>query len=376
MGRPFAVLVVEPLEADRELIELVLRSQCPAATVSAVGDALDVADAIYTRTFDIVILSDALHWARLDDVVALVRRRHPATVVIVASGGGDGRRDVAAGGVVCDGFSFKTPQGLVRLPRLIERALEARPHERVGEPPARPEPHPSARDAARDVALLFAHDLREPMQQIERLARAAGARASDEGTTTLLRRIGQCAERAHTMLGSAVDYLKVDRHHHQPQQVDLTVCLQEAIDNLRPSIDESHAQIRAGRLPVVIGDHEPLVHVFQNLIANAIKFRGPEIPIVTISCEDRDRQHVLVFHDNGVGISAADGDRIFGVGSRLPGSAHIPGSGLGLALCRAIVERHGGQMSIDVSGELLGSKFVVTLPRVPDSVLLERETDA
>ena len=362
-----SVLIVDASAAERELIALLLERHIPAATVTSVGDALAFADALYSRPQDVVIASDSLGWTDVNDLVALVRRRLPGAAVIIASATMNAAAPPPDYGVVCDGWVVKTTSGLVRLPRLVSDVLAA---PRASTPPNQPAPPPgtapndSSEDShsADDVALLFSHDLREPLQQIVRLVRTKGT--NDKDTSTLLRRVLHCAERANAMLDSAVEYLSLGRSTPEKRLVDLNVCLQQALDNLRTSIEESHAQVRADDLPVVYGDPEQLVHLFQNLISNAIKFRGPEIPIVMISCEDRRDEHALLFRDNGIGVPPGQAERIFGVRARLHTNDQIPGTGLGLALCRAIVQRHGGRMSLE-PGEGQGSTFVVTLPRAP-----------
>jgi signal transduction histidine kinase len=111
-----------------------------------------------------------------------------------------------------------------------------------------------------------------------------------------------------------------------------------------------------------MGDEQQMVHLFQNLVSNAIKFRSREHPVVTISCETRDDQFLLAFQDNGIGIPQEFTERIFELGKRLHTREEYPGSGIGLALCRRIVERHGGRIWC-VSREGEGSTFYVLLPR-------------
>jgi len=371
-----SVLIVDTSTAERELITLLIERHIPAATVVAVGEALAFADAIYSRPPDVIIASDALSWTSVHDLVALVRRRLPATAVIIASANMNASTLPADYGVICDAWVVKTTSGLVRLPRLVTEVLAAPRGSMPPRAPQQPDAAAPTTDAAAepdtpsDVALLFSHDLREPLQQIVRLVRARGASDKDTPTSTLLRRVLHCAERANAMLDSAVEYLSLGRSTAEKRLVDLNICLQQALDNLRTSIEESHAQVRADDLPVVYGDPEQLVHLFQNLISNAIKFRGPEIPIVMISCEDRRDVHALLFRDNGIGVPADQAERIFGVRARLHTSEQIPGTGLGLALCRAIVQRHGGLMTLE-STEGQGSTFVVTLPRASRETMVD-----
>jgi light-regulated signal transduction histidine kinase (bacteriophytochrome) len=137
----------------------------------------------------------------------------------------------------------------------------------------------------------------------------------------------------------------------------------KALENLRSSITESQAEATSAHLPTTVGDELQLLHLFQNLLSNAIKFRRREPPVIRVSAEARDNQWLLSFHDNGIGIPQAFLDRIFTMGQRLHTREEYPGTGMGLALCRRIVERHGGRIWAE-SGSVDGSTFHVLLPRV------------
>jgi light-regulated signal transduction histidine kinase (bacteriophytochrome) len=164
------------------------------------------------------------------------------------------------------------------------------------------------------------------------------------------------------MLDDMVEYLSVTSRTVASTEVDLNACLKQAMSNLRTVVEETHAQIRSPQLPASTGDQSQLVHVFQNLLSNAIKFRGTRPPMVTITCEPHGSQWLLGVHDNGIGIPKEFTERIFELGRRLHTREEYPGSGIGLALCRRIVERHGGRIWAESqNGE--GSTFYVLLPR-------------
>ena len=166
------------------------------------------------------------------------------------------------------------------------------------------------------------------------------------------------------MLDGMLEYLDLAARDTAPTMVDLNVCLQEAIDNLRSAIDEADADISSERLPFTMGDEYQLLHLFQNLLSNAIKFRGQERPRIRISAEPQGDHSLLRFRDNGIGIAQPFVERIFEMGQRLHTREEYPGLGIGLALCRRIVERHGGLIWVE-SGDASGSVFCVLLPASP-----------
>jgi light-regulated signal transduction histidine kinase (bacteriophytochrome) len=130
---------------------------------------------------------------------------------------------------------------------------------------------------------------------------------------------------------------------------------------LRSAIDESEAVVTYGPLPVVIADPDQLVDVFQNLIGNAIKYQGDRKPRVHVSASNDGRNHIFSVKDNGIGIGADFHDRIFDMFQRLHLQDVYSGTGIGLTLCKRIVERHGGQIWVkSTPGE--GSEFFFSIP--------------
>src|SRR5207249_2894982 len=134
-----------------------------------------------------------------------------------------------------------------------------------------------------------------------------------------------------------------------------------AIANLKVAIAESNATITREPLPKVSADAVQLTQVFQNLIGNAIKFHGSEPPRIHVAAQRRENEWLFSVRDNGIGIDPRNFDRIFDLFQRLHTRQEYPGTGMGLAICKKIVERHGGQMWVE-SKPGQGSAFFFTLP--------------
>jgi len=145
------------------------------------------------------------------------------------------------------------------------------------------------------------------------------------------------------------------------EPVPLTDAVEWAKSNLLLAIEEAKAEIHVGELPVLQGNRVQFCQLMQNLIGNAIKYRGPEPPVVEVRCETHDSEHVITVSDNGVGIAAQFQERIFGLFKRAHGKSY-PGAGVGLALSKKIVERHGGRIWVE-SKVGQGSDFRFTVPR-------------
>src|SRR6185503_17525915 len=132
--------------------------------------------------------------------------------------------------------------------------------------------------------------------------------------------------------------------------------------NLRAALEESGAQLDCDPLPEVEGDELQLTQLMQNLIGNAVKFRGDASPRIHVSCVERDDEFEIAVRDNGIGIEAQYFERIFMVFQRLHDKGQYPGTGIGLAICKKVMDRHGGRIWLE-SSPGGGSRFLFTLPK-------------
>ena len=175
------------------------------------------------------------------------------------------------------------------------------------------------------------------------------------------------ASRMQKLISDLLAYSRVQAVD-QFRSVIIDDVLKQALANLELAIEESHASIECAALPTVMADGRSLMAVFQNLIGNAIKFRGASALRVNISAERKGQEWVFVVRDNGIGIDPRHADRIFVIFQRLHTKVEYPGTGIGLAICKKIVEYHGGR--IWVESELgKGAAFYFTLPAVnPETV--------
>ena len=165
------------------------------------------------------------------------------------------------------------------------------------------------------------------------------------------------------LISDLVDYSRAGTGEVPREPVDCEVALRQAVSNLRMLIVESGAEVTHGVLPRLRADFTQLVQVFQNLIGNAIKYRGPEAPRIEVQANRAGPHWEFSVADNGVGVSEQTAAHIFSIFERLPGGGTTPGAGVGLALCKRIVERHGGTIRVDPAKEK-GSTFRFTLPAV------------
>jgi PAS domain S-box-containing protein len=213
-------------------------------------------------------------------------------------------------------------------------------------------------------AYVTAHDLQEPLRGISVMSELLQRRYAghlDEGAHELIAQVVASADRMRNLIGDLLKYSQTLNAGEIPlTRVATKAAVQWAVNNLKQSIEDSAAVVEIGELPEVRGDMVNLVVLFQNLIGNAIKYRGSGSLRIAISAAAEDHEWVFSLADNGIGIDPAYHKKIFGLFKRLHG-AQYQGTGIGLALCRRIVENHGGSIWVE-SEPGKGATFKFTLP--------------
>jgi PAS domain S-box-containing protein len=213
-------------------------------------------------------------------------------------------------------------------------------------------------------AYVASHDLQEPLRAVsnylELLARRYPGQG-DEKAGNYIRFAVQGASRMQTLIDDLLAFSRVGSQRKPFDQVDTNAAARQALDQLRKTIRESGAVVTRDHLPSIQGDYTGLVQVFQNLLGNAIKFKKDGPPEIHISAERQDQSWVFSVRDNGIGVAPEHAGRIFEVFNRLHSRDEIPGSGVGLAICKRIVEYHEGRIWVESRlGE--GSTFRFTIP--------------
>jgi PAS domain S-box-containing protein len=254
--------------------------------------------------------------------------------------------------------------GLVGISRDITEHKEAA--EKVQRYAARLEA--SNRDL-QDFAHVASHDLQEPLRKIQAFGDRLRAKCGDalgETGRDYLTRMSDAAGRMQTLINDLLSFSRVTTKAQPFVPVDLDKVLRAVLDDLEVRIEQTQARIEAGPLGTIEADPLQMRQLFQNLIGNALKFHKENVPpLVRIHSQrlngELPPRLEIVWVDNGIGFDQKYADRIFGIFQRLHGRGQYEGSGVGLAICKKIVERHGG--TITTSGKLgEGATFVATLP--------------
>jgi PAS domain S-box-containing protein len=213
-------------------------------------------------------------------------------------------------------------------------------------------------------AYVASHDLKEPLRAVSGcvgLLKRHYEGKLDERASEFMAHIVDGAARMETLIDGLLAFSRVGTQGGELQPVECAKALGTALQNLAASIEESGALVTHDTLPAANGDLPQLVSLFQNLIGNALKFRQKAPPRIHVSAERNGRQWRFSVRDNGFGIAPQYFERIFGVFQRLHTRREYPGTGIGLAICKKIVERHGGRIWLEsLPGE--GATFYFSLP--------------
>jgi signal transduction histidine kinase len=358
--QPLRVLFVEDQPADVELEKRALREHGFDVQGCAVQDAEQFLNEVRKGACDIVLADYNLpQWNGMEAVSLLRREGLDIPVILVTGALGEARA------VEClkDGAAdYLLKEHLTRLPDSVRQALR--------EKKLREDNKRSQEDLARSnreleqFAYVASHDLQEPLRMIASYTQLLAERYRgklDEKADRYIHYAVDGATRMQALIDDLLTFSRVGRQGLALQNADCNEAIETACKNLENSIRETGAQVEHDRLPVIVADGRLLVQLFQNLISNSIKFRGTEPPHIQISAEKQKREWFFAVIDNGIGIAPEHAQSIFGIFKRLHTHDEYPGSGIGLSICKKIVEQHGGRIWVE-SAPGQGATFKFVLP--------------
>jgi PAS domain S-box-containing protein len=299
---------------------------------------------------------------------------------LIRAAAADGRAEADGWRVRRDGTAFRAhvvltalrvpggrPAGFLKIVRDVTRERQAEEELRLANAALA-----ISNDDLQQFAYVASHDLQAPLRTIASysglLERRLGDRLDDD-TRGFVRTVVANAKKMQALINDILAYSRAATQAAPPRPVRVADALAQAVANCEADIGECGASVRAdGPLPVVMGDPAQLAQVMTNLVANAVKFRRPGVaPEVTVSaepCAGGAGWKVLV-RDNGVGLDRSQAGRLFQMFQRLHPQSAYPGTGVGLAICRRVVERLGGKIGLESSEPGVGTTFFFTLPGAP-----------
>jgi signal transduction histidine kinase len=353
-------LLVEDEPADVELSLRILRK----AGLDAVGDVAETSEEftelVRTNSYDVILADFKLPgWNGMESVEILRREGLDVPVILVSGALGE----LTAVECIKQGAAdYVLKDHLARLPESVRRAMREKKlredHRHSQEELAR-----SNKDLEQ-FAYVASHDLQEPLRMVATYTQLLAERYQgklDPDADKYIHYAVDGALRMQKLVQDLLAFSRVGRQGLALENTDCSAVLQIAMKNLETTIRESGAAVQASQLPRLMADSSQLMQVFQNLIGNAIKFRGSEPPLIRISADATAKEWVISVADNGIGIAPEHAENVFVIFRRLHTRAEYPGNGIGLSICKKIIEQHGGR--IWVESEIgHGSVFKFSLP--------------
>ena len=355
--RKLRILLVEDSPFDSELMLHALQRASLNSEFDIVQSAQQFQEKIRKNKYEIILADYRLPgWNGMETIKILRQEGLDIPVVLVSGALGELK---AVECIKQGAADYVLKDHLARLPEAVRRSIMEKElrdeNRRTQEELAR-----SNRDLEQ-FAYVASHDLQEPLRMVATYTQLLAERYQgqlDESADKYIRYAVDGALRMQTLVKDLLAFSRVGR---QAQQTDCNLLIRGLTANLQSSIEESGARVCTERLPVIIADASELLQLFQNLVSNAIKFRGDRPPEIRISAEEKKNEWVFSIADNGIGIAAEHAEDVFIIFKRLHTREEYPGSGIGLAICKKIVERNGGRIWVE-SQPGQGSIFKFTWP--------------
>lgn len=361
------VLLIDDSPTVRVLFKDLLESI--GATVVLAENAEEGMELCRSENPDCILLDYQL--PRMSGLELLARLRgdeaYPSIPVVMLSGEGD--EAVAVEAMKCGALDYLVKGNVT--PEAVERALlnaidKSKLYKKLQE----------KNQELEEFVYTAAHDLRAPLVVLQDYS----ARLKDDTNNARHDRVDEFTDaiedsstRMMKLIENLLEYTRAGRGEAPRELLDLTVIAGLAVDNLGVLIKEANAQVDIESLPSIRGDQTALIQLFQNLVANAIKFRGDDAPIVRISAQQDDGNWSISIEDNGIGIAPRDQVRVFSPLKRLHSQSQYEGCGIGLATCKKVVKQHGGHIWVE-SQKGDGATFHFTLVGMMSNDELTDET--
>lgn len=359
-ARKIRVLVVDDNALDCELMLHALKDGSFQTESDLAQTADEFVEKIRKNRYEIILADYRLpEWNGMETVKLLRQEGLDIPVVLVSGALGELK---AVECIKQGAADYVLKDHLARLPQSVRRAIEEKDlreeNRRTQEELAR-----SNRDLEQ-FAYVASHDLQEPLRMVATYTQLLAERYEgklDENADKYIRYAVEGALRMQTLVQDLLAFSRVGRKQEAPQETDCNLVVRSVMANLQSAIQETGARISYPALPVLVAARSELVQLFQNLIGNAIKFRRAEAPEVRISARKRKKEWLFSVEDNGIGIAPQHVEDVFVIFKRLHTREEYAGSGIGLAICKKIVEHNHGRIWVE-SKPGQGSIFRFTWP--------------
>jgi signal transduction histidine kinase len=361
------ILLIEDNPSDAELEIAELHRGGFEVLTDIVETREEIGTCLDRNAYDLVLADYNLPHFRGMEAIDVIREKNLSTPLILVTGA---LKSVTAVECLKQGATdYVLKDNLTRLSLCVRRALEEtrlkQERKRAQDDLANKveELARSNRDLEQ-FAYVSSHDLQEPLRMVAAYTQLLADRYRGKLDENADKYIGYAVEGALRMQALIEDLLafsRVGRNGQEHKETDCNAAIDEALRNLAAAVRESGVIVTRGPLPPLLADHFQLVQLFQNLIGNAIKFRKNRPPMIKISAQRIGDKWQLSIEDNGIGIARDHKEQIFVIFQRLHTRDEYSGNGVGLAICKKIVEQHGGRIWVE-SEPGRGATFQFTLP--------------
>jgi signal transduction histidine kinase len=359
-ARRIRLLVVEDNASDSELMLHAMKEAGFEGESDVVQTAAEFVDRIRKHKYDIILADYRLPGWNGMETLEILRQEGLDVPVLLVSGALGELKAVEC--IKQGAADYVLKDHLGRLPQSVRRAIdekELRDENR--------RTHDELTRSNRDLeqfAYVASHDLQEPLRMVATYTQLLAERYQgklDETADKYIHYAVEGALRMQTLVRDLLAFSRVGRRQEAARDIDCNLVVRSVLANLQSAIEESGARISYQALPVLSTDQSELTQLFQNLIGNAIKFRGAKPPEVHITAKKRKKAWLISVEDNGIGIAPQHADDVFVIFKRLHTREEYPGSGIGLAICKKIVEHNHGRIWVE-SQPGQGSAFRFTWP--------------
>jgi len=353
-------LMVEDEPADVELVLRALQKAGFETTEDIAQTGEEFTDLVRKNLYDVILADYKLpNWNGMESVAVLRQEGLDIPVILVSGALGE---QTAVECIKQGAADYVLKDHLARLPESVRRAMRERKlredHRQAQEELAR-----SNRDLEQ-FAYVASHDLQEPLRMVATYTQLLAERYQgklDSDADKYIHYAVDGALRMQKLVQDLLAFSRVGRQGLALESTDSNAVLQVALQNLEAAIQESGAIVEHAQLPAVVADSSQLVQVFQNLIGNAIKFCGSEPPLIEVAVLEKGKEWIFSVADNGIGIAAEQVENVFVLFRRLHTRAEYSGNGIGLSICKKIIEQHGGRIWVESEPDH-GSIFYFTIP--------------
>ena len=366
-----SVLLVEDNAADAYLLGqfLVTEEHIELTQVERLHGAIQC---LKERSFDALLLDLSLPDSRGVNAVKKIHKAYPEIPILVLTELNDKEAAIAALREGAQDYLIKGEIQRIWLVRAIQYAIERQ--QTLDKLTTLNDELTRSNQELEQFAYVVSHDLQQPLQSIFGFARLLAYsyhNRPDEPVNQYISQIIDASRHMSQLIQDLLTYATVDQAEPLCEPIDCNQVIEQVVAELHQSIDESHAVIHIDGLPTICANETQLSQLFQNLLSNALKYHSPEHPPqVDVSAKHQKNEWLFGIHDNGIGIQPEHFEQVFQIFQRLPTEDEYPGTGIGLATCKKIVEHHGGRIWVD-SKPTLGTTFYFTLPEPINGVCMQ-----